>query len=220
MTESTPLFGTPEYWQAIEHGHITWEQAEAAQQARETRRQRALASASNRTRDPRRDKAPPEDSRQWARELSTAAMRDDRLTPGAKALLVLIAAEIGDFPRRMLAKGYLARRIKRSARTVQRYLVQLRRYGYIDTEEATAKSGWCIGQRIRLLSASLPFWHPINRRKQGETFPTHTKASGFKTNADQESNPFAEAFGSLLTGIKEGVRPHGARVGAVKPQPG
>lgn len=213
----TELFGTPEYWQAVAAGRITWDQAERDQRTTESRRARAIASQSNRTRDPRGERQPPDASRQWVREMATTAYRDDRLTMGAKALLAIIVAETGEHEGRgrMLNKSYLARRIKRSTRTVQRYLAQLRRYGYIAAEAVATRAGWCVGQILRALPVARPFWHWQNargRKIQGETQLTPTKALGLKTNGftqDRRQQP------TLPLHRNNGVRLVGAQIGGL-----
>ena len=185
---TNPDFGSPAYWRHVAEGRIAWSDAESSHQDHEARRNRARQALQEgaRTANRRKSRPEPDQSRQWAREMSTRAFRDDRLTMGAKALLTIIVAECGDHGRRMLAKAYLARRIHRSARTVQRYLGQLRRLGYIATDTVRNRAGWTIGQRIGAAALALPFWHPMNRRRivdvQGETLPSPTKAVGYKTN--------------------------------------
>lgn len=218
----TEQFGTPEYWQQVARGAITWSQAERDQARHEARSARAKASSGNTRRDPRAERSAPDDSRQWCREMATTAFRDDRLTPGAKALLAIIVAETGDYEAsgRMLNKGYLARRIGRSTRTIQRYLAQLRRYGYIAAQVIATRAGWCIGQVIRALPLVRPFWHPHNargRRIQGETELTPTKPYGLKTNGF----PLARRPEPRLPfPYKCGARLDGAQLGALKPRPG
>lgn len=218
----TEQFGTPEYWQAVAAGQITWGQAERDQRATESRRERAKASQGNRTRDPRGERQPPEASRQWCREMATTAFRDDRLTMGAKALLAIIVAETGEHEGRgrMLCKAYLARRIRRSARSVQRYLAQLRRYGYVAAETVATRAGWCVGQILRALPPARPFWHPQNarrRRIQGETELTPTKALGLKTNGFPRDRRPQQPLPLHSTGR---VRLVGAQIGGLISQSG
>lgn len=221
MTESASLFGTPEYWRDVAAGRITWEQAEADQRQRSERSQRARQSRQDgrRTQDPRADRPAPDDSRQWCREMDTTAFRDDRLTMGAKALLAVIVAECGDYEStgRMLAKDYLSRRINRSARTVQRYLAQLRRFGYLAAEAVTNRAGWIIGQVLRPMPQCRPFWHPSRRRLamfQGETKATPTNGTAVKTNA------LTQKIRDLARTMTSGAALAAPQIGAVEPRPG
>ena len=177
-------FGTPRYWQDVAAGKVTWQDAEQEHRDRQARRDRARAAQQQgkRARDPRANRPPPDDSRQYIQELDSTAMRDDRLTPQAKACLAIIVAEIGNQPSRLLSKSYLARRLSRSPRTVQRYLGQLRRYGYLAPAELVrSRKGWIKGQRIRAMPRVRPFWHRQRRVWERfsvsdmETQPTHTK---------------------------------------------
>jgi hypothetical protein len=134
---------------------------------------------------------------------SPAAGRDDRLTPQAKACLAIIVAEIGNQSSRLLCKSYLGRRLSRSPRTVQRYLGQLRRYGYLAPAELVRScKGWIRGQRIRTMPRVRPFWHRQRRiwerftMSNIETQPTHTKPSGLKNNGQ------ARWIQPVMTGIR------------------
>lgn len=190
MTEQ--LFGTPAYWRQLEQGELDWSAAAADHQQHEARRQRARRAYDEnaRTRDPRESRPEPAPSRQYVQGLDTTAMRDDRLSMGAKACLAVIVAEIGNHASRVLSKGYLAKRLSRSARTVQRYLAQLRRHGYLaPLETIRSRAGWTTGQRVRVMPRVRPFWHRVRRAWErmkdfdGETKPSHTKPFGLTTNA-------------------------------------
>lgn len=185
------LFGTADYWRRMAQGELDWSDAAADHQAHEARRHRARQAHETgaRTRDPRENRPAPEPSRQWCRELDTTAARDDRLTHGAKVLLTIIVAEIGDHASRVLSKPYLAKRMNRSARTIQRYLAQLRQYGYLAPLEAIrSRAGWITGQRVRVMPRVRPFWHRLRRTwermrdSDRETETSHTKPYGQKTN--------------------------------------
>ena len=84
---------------------------------------------------PRQGRPAPAASRQFVRHMSTAVLRDQRLTPSARALAGLIVALAGKAGYVDLTRGYLSSRMGVSERTTARLLAQLRAYGYIATRQ-------------------------------------------------------------------------------------
>ncbi|MBO0906175.1 helix-turn-helix domain-containing protein [Jiella sonneratiae] len=107
---------------------------------------------------PRHSRPAPRPSRQYANHIATTAMRDDRLTPGAKALLVVLRARCGKGRVTEAAKATLAATMSRSSRTVRRYLLDLERLGYIATRIRTCARGLHTGLVITLTEKVLPFF--------------------------------------------------------------
>ena len=162
---------SPAFWSAVGQGEITWEEAERLTQNQQIRRDRSVGAQreKRRARDPRANRPKPKPSRQYVQEMDTTLYRDERVTQGAKVLMTIIVAEIGNGSSRMLNKEYLAQRISRSARTVQRYLAQLRTYKYLPSLEVVRNAaGWITGQVLRVPPHVRPFWHPARRAWERE----------------------------------------------------
>ena len=107
---------------------------------------------------PRSLRPSPKASRQYANPIATTAMRDDRLTPGAKALLVVLRARAGKGRVSQAAKSTLAAVMSRSTRTIRRYLHDLERLGYITTQIRRTAQGFHTGLIITLSDKVLPFF--------------------------------------------------------------
>ncbi len=153
----------------LANGDLTWDEYAPIVAGRLERRERALAAQRRgaRTFDPRADRPTPSPSIQWAQPMDTQAARDTRVTPGARALLQIIVAEIGNHGSRILNNAYLAKRMSLSVRTVQRYISKLAdpKISYIRVELVRSRAGLDIGRRIRLVAERVrPFWHPERRR--------------------------------------------------------
>lgn len=90
--------------------------------------------------------------------MATKAFRDRRLTDGAKACLGIIRARCGRGVITHTTKTTLASIMGRSTRTIQRYIVDLIRFGYIKTKTRTKRSGWHIGLSVQITKLTLPFF--------------------------------------------------------------
>lgn len=107
---------------------------------------------------PRHGRPEPRSSRQYADTMSTTAARDDRLTPNAKALLQVIRARCGKGRETPTCKSTLASIMSRSRRTIARYLRDLERFGYINTEIRRTGRGLHTGLIITITDAVLAFF--------------------------------------------------------------
>ena len=85
-------------------------------------------------------------------------LRDQRLTPSARAMAGLIVALAGKGGHVDLTRGYLSSRLAVSERTVARLLAQLRAHGYIATQRTIGVFGETTGLRVEPLDALLPYW--------------------------------------------------------------
>ncbi len=154
-----PSYGTAEYRHAHACGWINDSDAERDQKAYLERRERALASYGRPCRsDPRQGRSAPCESRQYMRPMATKALRDDRLTPQAKAMLGVIVAFCGKGHHCDTTKSFLANRMFRSPRSVLRYLTALAWLGYIKTMTRRNAKGMDIGLRIWITNEVLPFF--------------------------------------------------------------
>lgn len=108
---------------------------------------------------PRQDRAEPRPSRQYAGHMATTAARDDRLTPNAKALLQVIRARCGNGRSTEFTKGTLANVMSRSTRTIRRYLADLVRCGYVETEIRTTGRGLHTGLVVRITEKVLAYFN-------------------------------------------------------------
>jgi hypothetical protein len=154
-----PAYGSQQYRYALSMGWITDDEQRADHDQHQKRRQRAKESAGKRGSDPGRwsNPAPPE-SRQYGADYSTEAARDSRLTMGAKALLQIIRARCGRTMQTAFTKGTMANLIGRSTRTVQRYIAELERFGYIKTEIRRGWGGLHSGLIVMISEKVRPFY--------------------------------------------------------------
>jgi hypothetical protein len=167
QTRAPYQYGTLEYnrWfaAALRAKTYTWEQAERDQADYLARSQRARAAQASGARhdDPRANRPAPRPSKQWCQAINTRVAADDRLSQGAKNCLVFIVSEIGNRGQRILCNSYLGYLMSRSPRTVQRYIAQLKKYGYIKAVELHCQRGMTTGREISVVASAVrPFWHP------------------------------------------------------------
>ena len=155
-----PIYNTPEYWQAVTDGLISWDQAEKDQARFEARSKRARDAKYNKAPAPsRHERQPPCESKQFAKPMSTRAARDDRLTPQAKALLQVIVARTGKGRTTDTTKTTLGAIMNRCPRSIQRYIGELVKFGYIRTQIIKSRgSGLFVALRIWIMNSVLPFY--------------------------------------------------------------
>jgi len=117
-------------------------------------------------------------SRLYTPELSETIERDPNLCDGARRCARLLSGYVYRRDRQSrrseITVTYLAKALDRSRRTVQRYLRQLERSGYIQTEViASRRSRLCVGLIVTLRTRLLPSHHaenwPDQLRKSGVT---------------------------------------------------
>jgi hypothetical protein len=118
----------------------------------------------------------------------TTAARDQRLSSGTARFLQIVVAEIGNDGSRMISRARFAKLMGKCTRTIQRYLSELKRFGYMLAEAVHGRSGLQIGQRLTLGAGVLPAnpgetkLSPINRNflykkaADAETYPQPAKA--------------------------------------------
>ena len=128
----------------------------------ESRRQRSLRSC-HLPAEPKPRHAPPRDSEAYVPELAARIEDDRNLTDGARRCARKLAeyiyrnnraARSGD-----ITVTWLMRALGKSRRTVQRYLRQLEREGYIAVEVVHARTRMCAGLFVELLAPLLPRHH-------------------------------------------------------------
>lgn len=147
-----PRFGSEAYRVMMQKGMITPEEAEADEIMRAIRAERtgqqktaadrAAASwqplqrpiGTRRQIPPRWGREAPIPSDQYSPNMATTAARDNRLTPQAKALLQVLHARCVANGSTETTKGTLANIMGRCERTIQRYIADLVRFGYIETK--------------------------------------------------------------------------------------
>ncbi|MEY9785417.1 helix-turn-helix domain-containing protein [Sinorhizobium fredii] len=159
-----PIYGTPDYWIAHGNGWISDEEAEADEQAHQERVRRAKASRGTHGPAPARwSRQAPKSTQQYANAMSTEAARDDRLTPQAKSLLQVLRARCGKHGWTETTKFTLASIMSRSARSIQRYIAELVRFGYIKTRTRTSSRGLYTGLIVEMTEKVLPYWADVSR---------------------------------------------------------
>jgi len=128
----------------------------------EKRRQRSLRSC-HLPAEAKPRLAPPRDSGAFVPEMSARIEDDRNLTDGARRCARKLAeymyrkdraARAGD-----ITVTWLMRALGKSRRTVQRYLRQLEREGYIAVEVVHARTRMCAGLFVELLAPLLPRHH-------------------------------------------------------------
>ncbi len=141
--------------------------------------------------------------------MSTQAARDDRLTPQSKALLQVLVARTGKGRSTDATKTTLGIIMNRCPRSVQRYVQELVKFGYIRTQiRKSRRTGFFVGLRIWIMNSVLPFFAQKNtnyepeqwlyllgsRRKPEETEESLTKDKDKILNIFSDKKPpwFAE----------------------------
>ena len=154
-----PAFASQQYRYAVSMGWISDEEHKADHEAHRSRRERGRAAAGTSAAEPQRFANPaPLETRQYGTDYSTEAARDTRLSMGAKALLQIIRARCGKGHRTAFTKGTMANVIGRSVRTVQRYVAELQRFGYIKTEIRRGWGGLHSGLNVWITEKVRPFY--------------------------------------------------------------
>ena len=115
--------------------------------------------------------------------MSTQAARDDRLTPQSKALLQVLVARTGKGRSTDTSKTTLGIIMNRCPRSIQRYLQELIKFGYIRTQTRKSKrTGFYIGLRVWLMNSVLPFFTQKDRRYEPDQwfdlFGSHRNSEG------------------------------------------
>ena len=176
-----PPFRTPGYALAFGLGWITQEQERADRTAYQARRLRSLQTCHRYTLYERPRSAPPADSGAFVPAAAARIENDGNLTDGARRCARKVLEETYRRNRagRVLeiTVSYLAHGLGRCRRTIQRYLRQLEREGYIGVEVVRgARSRLCTGLVIYLLK-------PLFARHHRKVWPERARNPG----ATQES---------------------------------
>ena len=133
---------------------------------------------------------PVRDSRAYVPELAARLDTDPNLTDGARRCARILAAYTyrrnRDTRTAQITVTYLTRAMSKCRRTVQRYLRQLERAGYIGTDViATTRSRLCLGLAVTLLRPLLPQHHaqkwPSASMISGATRLSQNHSSRYKT---------------------------------------
>lgn len=103
----------------------------------------------------------PRPSVQYAGHMTTTAARDHRLTPQAKALLVILRARCGNGTATATCKTTLAHIMGVCTRSVGRYIRDLIRFGYIETRERRGQRGLTIGLAVAITEKVLPCFRKL-----------------------------------------------------------
>jgi len=205
-----PAFNSPQYWRDCVRGWITDQQQRQDQADFEARRRRAIDSKHNKAAPPHRHlRAAPRQTKQFSKSMSTQAARDDRLTPQSKALLQVLVARTGRGRSTDTTKTTLGIIMNRCPRSIQRYVQELTKFGYIRTQvRKSRRTGFFIGLRIWIMNGVMPFFQQQNpnydpeqwlnlfdnRRNSVETRDSPTNSIDIVHNTFREKKPpwFAE----------------------------
>ena len=158
-------YNSPDYWQALSNGLISWEQAEADQKLYEVRRDRSLQTC-HRFSAVRfgKKRYPKPETRAYTPETSACVDEDRNLTANAanavRFLMRYAYQKARDTRTIRITVSYIAKGLKRCCRSVQRYLRALEEEGYISTEIVrNAATGMVECLEITLLSPLFPDHH-------------------------------------------------------------
>ena len=134
----------------------------AAIQGDEERRLRSLRCC-HLPAEPKPRHAPPRDSGAYVPEMAARIEDDRNLTDGARRcarkLMGYIYRKNRDARAGDITVTWLMRALGKSRRSVQRYLVQLEREGYIAVEVVYAGTRMCVGLCVELLAPLFPKHH-------------------------------------------------------------
>jgi hypothetical protein len=137
----------------------------AATRKDEDRRQRSLRSC-HLPAEPKPRHAPPRDSGAYVPEMAARIEDDPNLTDGARRCARKLMQYVYRKDRTARAADitvtWLMRALGKDRRTVQRYLRQLERAGYIAVEVIHARTRMCAGLCIDLLAPLFPKHHRQN----------------------------------------------------------
>jgi hypothetical protein len=165
------------------------------------RRRRSLNTCHRYTRAERPRKAAPRAGRAYVPELAARIEDDPNLTDGARRC----ARKLAELTYRQNREGralpvtvtYLAKALGRCRRTVQRYLRQLEREGYVAVDVVISqRARMCIGLTVRLLGPLMAPHHrqrwpgsPANPGATPESlnkrFKGYIQAEGYRTGVEQ-----------------------------------
>ncbi len=183
MHMMTPAFNTPEYWQAVSKGMITWKEAEQAQAKYETRKRRSLQTC-HRFTLAERERFAVQETKAYIPEMSSRMDRDRNLYAEART----VARRCMEWAYRenrggrtiMTTVGYIAKAIGKSPRMVQRYLRNLEKEGYLEIKiMRNAATGMVQCLEIALSATLFPEHHkkswPKKLGKPDTTSMSHTQ---------------------------------------------
>lgn len=152
------------------------------------RRQRSLNTGHRYARAERPRKAAPRASRAYVPELAARIEDDPNLTDGARRC----ARKLAELTYRQNREGrtlpvtvtYLARALGRCRRTVQRYLRQLEREGYVAVDVVVSqRARMCVGLVVRLLAPLIAAHHqrcwPARTGNPGATPKSLNQSKGY-----------------------------------------
>ena len=103
----------------------------------------------------------PRPSVQYAGHMATTAARDRRLTPQAKAVLVVLRARCGNGTHTATCKTTLAHIMGVCTRSIGRYIRELIRFGYIETRTRRGEGGLYVGLVATITEKVLPCFRQV-----------------------------------------------------------
>lgn len=160
---SSPQYNTPEYWQAVNAGRISWEEATRAEKSYQVRRIRSLQTCHryNMAERPRYEKPK---SGAYTPEMSVKVQRDKNLYRNAVFAAMFLMEktyrQARDTRTLRITTSYIAKGIDKSTRTVRRYLRSLEEEGYIQIDIVRhAVTGMVACLEVTLLKSMFPKHH-------------------------------------------------------------
>lgn len=199
-----PAYNTPEYWRDYGRGWINEEEQRSDHADFEIRRKRAVDSKYHKAAPPHRhQRAAPRPSKQFCKSMATQAARDDRLTPQSKALLQVLVARTGRGRSTDTTKTTLGIIMNRCARSIQRYIQELVKFGYIRTQTIKSRqTGFFIGLRIWIMNSVLPFWAGKNTDYEPAKWVSLMRNHRNREETEESLTKDKDTYRNLLNGKK------------------
>lgn len=178
-------YNTPEYWQAVKVGLISWDDVTNDDAAYQIRRNRSLQSCHRyNMKEQQRYEKP--DTRTYMPELSGRVCRDKNLSGQVLKAVMFLMERIYMKARNSrtirITASYIAKGIRMSIRTVRRYLRNLEEEGYIQINIVRhVATGMVACLEIKLLKSLFPQHHekkwPQKVENPDRTFLSDKKSS-------------------------------------------
>jgi hypothetical protein len=137
--------------------------------------------------EPKPYRTPPPDTGAYVPELAARLDNDPNLTDGARRCMRKIAEYAyirhRETRRAEITVTWLVKALRRSRRTVQRYLRELERAGYIAARVlASSRTGLCVGLLIELLRPLFPNHHAAHWPARAPRTSTNSGATFLSLN--------------------------------------
>lgn len=122
----------------------------------------------------------PQDDGSFVRPFKQSVVKNPRLMPGTRIVLMLLAGWAGHGGPIETTLGIIGKHVSRSARQVQRYLKDAMEEGYLRTSYVKDRIGRIIGLRVHLARVAI-FHNPGPARKAADPVATTSVSTNKRT---------------------------------------